>query len=90
MALAHGFSAAQGLCSNEDATRVAAHLRDVGLPASLSDCGIAASGETLVGHMMHDKKMEGGTLPFLLTRGIGRTYLDKSVDLRAVAAFLDT
>ena len=89
MALAYGFSAERGLCSREDAERVTAHLRGVGQPASLSDSGITASGETLVGHMMHDKKMEGGTLPFLLTRGIGRTYLDKSVDLRAVAAFLD-
>ena len=90
MALAYAFSAEQGLCSREDADRVAAHLRQVGLPASLSDCGIAASGGTLVGHMMHDKKMAGGTLPFLLTRGLGQTYLDKSVDLNAVAAFLDS
>ncbi len=89
MALAYGFSAEQGLCSGADAAKVAAHLRAVGLPASLSDCGISATGETLVGHMMHDKKMEGGTLPFLLARGIGQTYLDKSVDLAAVAAFLD-
>jgi len=89
MALAYAFSAEQGLCSYEDSARVAVHLREVGLPASLSDCGIDASGDTLVGHMMHDKKMEGGTLPFLLTRGIGQTYLDKSVDLAAVAAFLD-
>ncbi|MHA3841074.1 3-dehydroquinate synthase [Sphingomonas aestuarii] len=89
MALAYGFSAEQGLCPHPDAAKVAAHLRDVGLPASLSDCGITSSGDTLVGHMMHDKKMEGGTLPFLLARGIGRTYLDKSVDLAAVAAFLD-
>lgn len=89
MALAYAFSAEQGLCSREDADRVAAHLRRVGLPASLSDCGITASGETLVGHMMHDKKMEGGTLPFLLARGLGQTYLDKTVNLAAVAAFLD-
>lgn len=89
MALAYGFSAQQGFCPGVDAGRVAAHLRDVGLPASLSDCSISASGDTLVGHMMHDKKMEGGTLPFLLARGIGQTYLDKSVDLRAVTAFLD-
>lgn len=89
MALAHAFSSEQGLCPAGDTARVAAHLRNVGLPASLPDCDISATGETLVGHMMHDKKMEGGTLPFLLTRGIGRTYLDKSVDVRAVAAFLD-
>ena len=89
MALAYAYSAEQGYCSREDADRVATHLRDVGLPASLSDCGIEASGRTLVGHMMHDKKMAGGTLPFLLTRGIGQTYSDRSVDLAAVEAFLD-
>ncbi|VXC80252.1 3-dehydroquinate synthase [Sphingomonas sp. AX6] len=90
MALAYAYSAERGLCSHEDAARVAAHLRGIGLPARLSDCGIDANGETLVGHMMHDKKMASGTLPFLLARGIGQTYLDKSVDLTAVAAFLDS
>jgi 3-dehydroquinate synthase len=39
--------------------------------------------------MQHDKKMEGGRLPFLLARGIGETFLDKQVDLAAVEAFLD-
>jgi 3-dehydroquinate synthase len=68
---------------------VAALLRKSSLPASLSDAGIDASGETLVAHMLHDKKMAGGTLPFLLARGIGQTYLAKNVDLADVAAFLD-
>ncbi|MBK5264542.1 MAG: 3-dehydroquinate synthase, partial [Alphaproteobacteria bacterium] len=49
----------------------------------------SASGETLVAHMMHDKKMAGGKLPFLLARGIGQTFLAKDVDLEDVAAFLD-
>ena len=39
--------------------------------------------------MLHDKKMEAGTLPFLLARGIGRTFLDTSVDLAEVQVFLD-
>ena len=39
---------------------------------------------------MHDKKMEGGQLPFLLARGIGKTFLEKKVDLAAVKAFLDS
>jgi 3-dehydroquinate synthase len=89
MALAFGFSARQGLCPGQDAERVAAHLRAVGLPDGLAAAGVAASGETLVEHMLHDKKMDAGTLPFLLARGIGRTYLDKTVDLKEVAAFLD-
>lgn len=89
MALAFAFSAERGLCPRADAERVAAHLRAAGLPAGLSDCGITASGDTLVAHMLHDKKMAGGTLPFLLARGIGQTYLDRDVDLADVAAFLD-
>jgi 3-dehydroquinate synthase len=39
--------------------------------------------------MLHDKKMAAGTLPFLLARGIGRTFLSKEVVLDDVAAFLD-
>ena len=40
--------------------------------------------------MMHDKKMAGGTLPFILARGIGQSYLDKTVALDEIAAFLDS
>ncbi|MGN6817252.1 MAG: 3-dehydroquinate synthase [Sphingomonas sp.] len=90
MALAFAYSARRGLCPGQDAERVAAQLRKVGLPAGRKAAGISASGTTLVDHMRHDKKMDAGTLPFLLARGIGRTYLDHSVDLADVAAFLDT
>jgi 3-dehydroquinate synthase len=89
MALAFGFSARQGLCPPEDAERVAAHLRAVGLPDGLAAAEISASGRVLVEHMLHDKKMDAGTLPFLLARGIGQTYLDRNVDLAEVATFLD-
>ncbi|MES2986427.1 MAG: 3-dehydroquinate synthase [Pseudomonadota bacterium] len=89
MALAFAYSARLGLCSTQDSERVAAHLRAVGLPDSLKAAGITASGATLVEHMLHDKKMAGGTLPFLLARGIGQTFLDTTVDLKDVAAFLD-
>ena len=88
-ALAYRFSAAQGIAPAADAERVAAHLRAVGLPDGLAAAGITASGARLVEHMLHDKKMDAGTLPFLLARGIGQTYLDRNVDLGTVAAFLD-
>ena len=39
--------------------------------------------------MAHDKKRDGGTIPFLLARGIGQTFLSKDVALDDVAAFLD-
>ena len=86
-ALAFRYSARLGRCAVADAERVAAHCRAVALPDGLA--GVAASGERLVDHMRHDKKMVAGTLPFLLARGIGATYLDTSVDLADVAAFLD-
>jgi 3-dehydroquinate synthase len=89
-ALAFGYSAAKGLCPQEDADRVAAHFRSVGLPDGLAAANIDAPASRLVEHMRHDKKMDAGTLPFLLARGIGRTYLDRSVDLREIEAFLAT
>ncbi len=88
-ALAFRYSAAHGLCSRDEADRVAAHWRAVQLPDGLAGAHVAADGATLVDHMRHDKKMAAGTLPFLLARGIGRTYLDATVDLADVAAFLD-
>jgi len=39
--------------------------------------------------MLHDKKMDAGTLPFLLLNAIGEAFLAKDVELADVAAFLD-
>ena len=89
MAIAFRFSASLGLCSFEDAARVATHLRELDLPDSAAAAGVDADGATLVAHMMHDKKMEAGTLPFLLARGIGQTFLARDVRLHEVQAFLD-
>jgi len=87
-ALAFGFSVEHGLCPADDAERVRAHWHGVGLPDGLAASGIAAPPARLVEHMRHDKKMTAGTLPFLLARGIGRTFLDRTVDLAAVETFL--
>ncbi|MFN3618757.1 3-dehydroquinate synthase [Sphingorhabdus sp.] len=90
MALAFRYSVRLGLCPTGDAIRVEALLRRAGLPTTLSDAGVSANGATLVNHMRHDKKMSGGTLPFLLAKGIGQTFLSKNVLLEDVAAFLDS
>lgn len=89
IALAFRYSAHKELCSPDDAQRVSAHFEAAGLPHGLASAGVHAKGVQLVAHMMHDKKMEGGTLPFLLARGIGETFLARDVDLDDVAAFLD-
>jgi 3-dehydroquinate synthase len=89
MVLAVRYSARKGLMSRTSAERVAQHIGEVGLPASLAALGLDCDGAELVRHMLHDKKMDAGTLPFLLLKGIGKTYLDKDVSLDDVAAFLD-
>ena len=89
MVLAARYSVRRGLLHGQDAGRIAAHIVDVGLPARLADLGLDCDGATLTGHMLHDKKMDAGTLPFLLMRGIGEAFVAVDVALDDVTAFLD-
>jgi 3-dehydroquinate synthase len=89
MALAFRYSVRRGHCSPDDAERAASVLHKAGLPTTLREAGVTANGATLVEHMLHDKKKSGGTLPFLLANGIGKTFLAKDVNLTDVALFLD-
>ena len=59
------------------------------MPVTLAQAGVTADGAALVDHMRNDKKMTGGTLPFLLARGIGETFVAHDVNLDDVARFLD-
>lgn len=89
MALAFAFSADAGLCPAADAARVKAHLAAAGLPHDLASAGIDADGATLAAHMAHDKKARGGTVPLILARGIGQSFVSTDFGLGRVAAFLD-
>lgn len=90
MALAFQYSVRLGHCGDADAARVTHLLTAANLPASLAQAGVTAAGSRLTAHMMHDKKIIGGALPFLLARGIGRAFLSNDVDLADVARFLDS
>jgi len=89
MVLAARYSARRGELATADAERVARHFASLGMMAELAQLGLNVNGRALVEHMLHDKKMDAGTLPFLLLRGIGEAYLAKDVDLVDVAEFLD-
>lgn len=89
MVLAFRFSAGRGLCPIEDAGRVAAHLGAMGLPITMAEAGIACDGKSLIAHMAQDKKRKKGRLPFILTRGIGKSFIDQGVDIMDVEKFLD-
>jgi 3-dehydroquinate synthase len=88
MALAFALSARRGLCSADDAARVRAHLNACGFELSPLALGLAAPAARLVHHMRQDKKMQAGTLPFVLARGIGAAFVARDVPLAEVEAFL--
>ena len=89
MAQAFRFSAAQGLCSGQDAARAEAAIKAAGLPTTLSDVRPEPfNADALIAHCGQDKKAEGGKLTFVLARGIGDAFVAKDVDRAALKAFL--
>ena len=89
MVLAARYSARRRLMPMASAEHVARHIAAAGLPSELSGLGLNCDGHALTAHMLHDKKMDAGTLPFVLMKGIGEAFLAKDVDLADVARFLD-
>ena len=89
MVSAFRFSRDLGVCSGQDAARVEAHLRAVGLPTRMRDIpGFDASPGDVLAAMRQDKKVERGRLTFILARGIGESFVARDVDEASVSAFL--
>lgn len=88
MVLAHQYSARLSLISDEIAARVEAHLRNVGLPVSIKDIAGLPSADVLMSYIAQDKKVTRGSLTFILTRGLGQSFIARDVDGSDVAAFL--
>jgi 3-dehydroquinate synthase len=90
MVLAHRFSARMNLASPDDARRVEAHLKAVGLPTEISDIpGERPSTDVLMDAIAQDKKVKSGKLTFILTRGIGQCFVADDVPSSEVKTFLD-
>ena len=90
MALAFRFSSELGLCPAADTDRVIAHLADAGLPVRLTEVGLSRRGDRLLNWIRRDKKNAAGKVTLVLAHGIGRAFLDRSVDERPLIAFLET
>ncbi|WP_439872383.1 3-dehydroquinate synthase [Rhizobium leguminosarum] len=89
MVLAHEFSARMNLASPDDARRVERHLKEVGLPTRMSDIpGDLPPAETLMDAIAQDKKVKGGKLTFILTHGIGQSFVADDVPASEVITFL--
>ena len=89
MILAARFSAARALLPRASAEHVARHFAALGMPSEIAELGLNCDGRMLTAHMLHDKKMDAGTLPFVLLNSLGEAFLAKDVALIDVAAFLD-
>ena len=90
MVLAHRFSARLNLASPDDANRVAAHLAEVGLPTGISEIeGQLPPTEVLMNAIAQDKKVKGGKLTFILTHGIGQSFVADDVPASEVVSFLE-
>ncbi len=89
MVLAHQFSTRMNLASPDDGRRVEAHLREVGLPTAMDQIpGGLPPAERLMDAIAQDKKVKGGKLTFILTRGIGQAFVADDVPQSEVVAFL--
>ncbi len=89
MVLAARFSAARGLLPRASADHVARHFARLDMPSEIAPLELDCDGQMLIAHMLHDKKMDAGTLPFVLLNSLGDAFLAKDVALGDVAAFLD-
>lgn len=88
-ALAFELSSRLGLCSQEDPSRVRAHLKAMGMKCDLSDIpGDLPGAEALLDLMGQDKKVVDGQLRFILARGIGEAFVTSEVPRDAVLAVL--
>jgi len=88
--LAFKLSAKLGLCPQDDAQRVINHFSAVGLPTSLTQIkgGIPETGK-LLELMAQDKKVQRGSLVFILARGIGKAFVAPGIDIGPVREVLD-
>jgi 3-dehydroquinate synthase len=89
MVLAHQFSARMNLASPDVARRVESHLKEVGLPVAMGEIpGALPPADVLLEAITQDKKVKGGKLTFILTRGLGQSFVADDVPASEVLSFL--
>lgn len=90
MVLAHRFSARMNLASPDLADRVEAHLKAVGLPTRMDQIpGELPPTEVLMDAIAQDKKVKSGKLTFILTRGLGESFVADDVPASEVERFIE-
>ncbi len=89
-ALAFEVSARMGLCSQEDPSRVRAHLKTMGMKTDLADIsGDLPDAAALLDLMGQDKKVVDGKLRFILAHEIGNAFITSDVPRDVVLNVLE-
>ena len=91
MGLAFALSATLGLCSEAEAKRVRAHMREAGFITDLRELpGAPFDVERLMQLAAADKKAQAGKLTFILARAIGRAFIEPDTPADVVRELLQT
>ena len=93
MRMAFDLSARLGLCPQGDADRLRRHLGNCDMPSTIGDIpGASQHGNwdvaRLLDHMRQDKKVVGGTMTFILAKGIGQSFVTREITEDEVLLFL--
>lgn len=90
MAMAFRYSRVLELCSGQDVDRVERLLEKSGLAPTLSalNTGKFEAG-ALLEYMFQDKKVESGALTLILAKGIGKSFVQKGIEIAPLREFLE-
>lgn len=89
MRQAFSYSVERGLCAADDTARAEAHFKAVGLPTEVSAIpGDKPTPGEMLRLMAQDKKVKGGKMVLVLTRGIGEAFVEDDVSMAELTDFL--
>jgi 3-dehydroquinate synthase len=87
MVIAHDVCAAMGMAPASDTDRIVAHFKSVGVPVRAAEVkGMHWDIDTLISHMSRDKKVRDGKITFVMTRGIGKAFTSREMDVDKMRA----
>ncbi|MEM7193241.1 MAG: hypothetical protein AAF405_10360 [Pseudomonadota bacterium] len=89
MRQAFDYSVERGLCGMDEAARARAHFEDTGLPTGIAAIpGDKPTPGEMLRLMAQDKKVKGGRMVLVLSRGIGNAFVESDVSMAELTDFL--
>jgi len=88
MVMAFEFSHSQGLCTQDDVSRIRQHMKALEMPSYEDAAHLFKHPSKLLAHMAQDKKNEGAALTLILVRRIGDSFIETRADKAAVLDYL--